>query len=153
MKIADALASVQQLYIETAPIIYYAEDHHDYSDKMQAIFLRVNMGSIEAVTSVITLTETLAKPLKTGDKIVEQAYRSLLQHTQNIRLIPIDADVAERAADFRARYNLRTPDALHLATALASSCQAFLTNDLTFRRVSELSILILDDLELGEHEG
>jgi predicted nucleic acid-binding protein len=48
----------------------------------------------------------------------------------------------------RARYNLRTPDALQISAALETSCQAFLTNDTQLKRVTELRMLILDELEL-----
>ena len=60
-----------------------------------------------------------------------------------------DATIAEVAADLRARYNLRTPDALQAATALHSGCEAFLTNnDKHFRRATDLQVLILNELEL-----
>jgi predicted nucleic acid-binding protein len=57
-------------------------------------------------------------------------------------------EVAERAADLRARYNVRTPDAIQLATALEAGCDAFLTNDLALRRVAELRVLVLGTLAL-----
>lgn len=150
MKISQALVNVQRLYVETSPFIYYVENHPVYADKMQQIFEDVNTGKIEGITSVITLAETLTKPLQTGDKIVEQAYRTLLQQTQHITLMPITAAIAERTAELRARYALKTPDALHIAAALDSGCDAFLTNDLRVRGVSEIRILVLDELELDQ---
>jgi predicted nucleic acid-binding protein len=65
-----------------------------------------------------------------------------------MQTIPVNETIAARAAYLRAKYRLRTPDALHAATAIVSGCDAFLTNDVTFRRVNEIPILILDDLEL-----
>jgi predicted nucleic acid-binding protein len=47
-----------------------------------------------------------------------------------------------------ARYSLRTPDALQVATALAAGCAALLTNDVRLQRVTELRVLVLDELEL-----
>jgi len=96
------------------------------------------------------LTETLTKPLKVADKAVEQAYRSLLQNTEHITLISVTDQVAERAAHLRAQYNLRTPDALHVAAAIDQSCDAFLTNDFTLRRITELRVLVLDELEIDQ---
>jgi predicted nucleic acid-binding protein len=55
---------------------------------------------------------------------------------------------AERAADLRARYGLKTPDALQIGCALESGCDAFLCNDLALKRVTELRVLALDELEL-----
>lgn len=150
MTVENALASVKRLYIETAPFIYYVEDHPNYSDKMESIFTAISKTEVEITTSVITLTEALTKPLKVGDRVVEQAYRTLLQGTKHIELVPITARIAERAAGLRAEHNLRTPDALHLATALELDSDAFLTNDLTLRRVKELRILVLDEIDLSE---
>jgi predicted nucleic acid-binding protein len=48
----------------------------------------------------------------------------------------------------RAHYNLRTPDALQVATALEFGCQAFLTNDEQLQRVTDLRVLVLKELSL-----
>lgn len=72
----------------------------------------------------------------------------LLVNAANFQTLPIDIETATSAADLGARYNLRTPDALQVATALAAGCDAFLTNDSAFQRVSEIRILVLDHLEL-----
>ncbi|MBK9715381.1 MAG: PIN domain-containing protein [Kouleothrix sp.] len=64
------------------------------------------------------------------------------------RASPIDAVVADQAAELRASYGLRTPDALQIAAALAAGCTAFLTNDARLQRVTELRVLVLDELEL-----
>jgi predicted nucleic acid-binding protein len=41
-----------------------------------------------------------------------------------------------QAASLRARYGLRTPDALQISVALAAGCSAFLTNDARLQRVT-----------------
>jgi len=60
---------------------------------------------------------------------------------------PIDIAVGQQAAVLRANYNLTLTDALQVATALAASCNVFLTNDRTLQRVTELQIIVLNDLE------
>ena len=67
MKIRDALEGIQRLYTETAPLIYYVEEHPTYAAKMDAIFEVLEDRPIEAVSSVITLTEVLTHPLKLGN--------------------------------------------------------------------------------------
>jgi predicted nucleic acid-binding protein len=148
MKIGDALKNVQVIGIETAPFIYFVERHPAYIDRVRAIFRQVNSGTPQAVTSVITLTEVLVMPIRTGHVQYQQEYRDMLLNTVNITTQPVSALIAERAAQLRAQYNLRTPDALHLATALAAGCDAFLTNDLALKRVTEVRVLALDELEL-----
>jgi predicted nucleic acid-binding protein len=42
--------------------------------------------------------------------------------------------------------SLRTPDALHAATGGSCGCTLFFTNDVGFRRVPGLPVVILDDV-------
>lgn len=148
MKITDALKGVGRLYIETAPLIYYVETHPAYLARMDAIIEMVENRPIRAFSSVITLAEVLIQPLRMGDKLLEQEYREILVNNGGYRLIPITVRVAESAADLRARYNLRIPDALHVASALRTGCDAFLTNDIGIKRVTELTVLVLDELDV-----
>jgi predicted nucleic acid-binding protein len=84
--------------------------------------------------------------VKTGATKLEQEYRDILVNSGDYRLLPVTRQIAESAADFRARYNLRTPDALHIATAIAAQCDVFLTNDAGIKRVTEITVLVLDEL-------
>jgi predicted nucleic acid-binding protein len=43
---------------------------------------------------------------------------------------------------------LRTPDAILIATAIMAGCDAFLTNDKRLKQVTEIKVLVLEDLEL-----
>ncbi len=61
-----------------------------------------------------------------------------------LSIIPVTDDIAERAAFLRARYNIKTPDALQLATALLTGGKFFLTNDESLSSVEEIHVLILD---------
>lgn len=152
MKIGAALTGIQRLYIETAPLIYYVEENPVYVAKMDAAIKAVENTPITAISSVITLTEVLNQPIKAGDKKLEQEYRDILVHSDHFQLVPINIQVAGTAADLRARYNLRTPEALHVASALHTGCETFLTNDTGLKRVTEIPILVLDELELDTLE-
>lgn len=148
MNISDALDAVQRLYFETAPLIYYIEENSTYVAKMDAIIAAVEDRPIDAVSLVITLTEVLTHPFKMGNARLEQQYRDILLNNENLRLLPVTSRISESAAELRARYNLRTPDALHVATGIDARCDAFLTNDTTMKRVTEIVILVLDEPEI-----
>jgi predicted nucleic acid-binding protein len=148
MKLDDALAGIDSLGFDTAPIIYFVEAHLRYDALVSEIFRRVAAGAIQGVTSVITLTEVLVHPFQRGDAHLGDEYRALLLTSRDFQTLPIDGAIAEQAANLRARYGLRTPDALQIATALTVGCTAFLTNDARLQRVSELRVLVLEELEL-----
>lgn len=148
MKISTALMGMKRLYVEAAPLVYYVEENPTYAERMDAVVAFIENTPIEAISSVITLTEVLTHPMRIGQTSLEQEYRDILLHSNSFRLLQVTAAIAENAAQLRARYNLRTPDALHTATAIDARCDAFLTNDLGLKRVQEIDILLLDELEL-----
>lgn len=146
--ISHALTHVQKLFIDTSPFIYFVEKHPRYHPLCRPIFERIDANNLYGFTGVVTLTEVLTMPLRAGNTFIEQRYRSILLHSRNFTLLTVDSSVAERAAQLRARYNLRTVDALQIAAALSVGCQAFLTDDGQLSRVTELQVLQLDELEL-----
>jgi predicted nucleic acid-binding protein len=148
MKLAAALAQVTTLGLDTPPFIYFIERHPVYLDLVREIFRRIDAGTLVGCCSAITLTEVLTQPKRIQDQQLESEYRNLLTRSRNLTLLPINARMADIAADLRARYRLRTPDALQIATALEANCEAFLTNDTALQRVQELRILVLNQLEL-----
>ena len=87
----------------------------------------------------------MVKPLRDGDTIVETLFRSLFDAIE-VDLIPVTRSLWEKAALLRAETGLKTPDALHAATALHAECTLFVTNDDDFRRVADLPVIVLDDL-------
>jgi predicted nucleic acid-binding protein len=108
----------------------------------------VDAGAFLAFSSVITLTEVLTQPRRAGNVVLVAAYRRLLLNSKNHALVHINVEVAEKAAELRAAHNLKTPDALQVAAAIIAGCDAFLTNDARLSRVTELRVLVLDDLEV-----
>lgn len=147
VEISTALQQVRWLYVDTAPLVYYVEAHPNYVELMDDIITRIEDKLIEAISSVITLTEVLTYPMRLGQTKYEQAYRDILLHSGGFRLLPVTTETAYLAAHLRARHRLRTPDALHIATAITTGCDAFLTNDRALQRVDAIRVLVLDELE------
>ena len=87
-------------------------------------------------------------PLRQQNTLLQQDFIDLITTGNNTQFVVIEQYIGQKAAELRARYNLALPDAFQLAEALSSGCDAFSTNDLDLRRVKELRVLALDDLEL-----
>ncbi len=98
------------------------------------------------VSSDLALLEALVKPLQLGDTVLVQLYRDLLTASQETRLIPISRAVIEAAARLRATTGIKTPDAIHAASALGEGVARFVSNDPVYRRIPGLPVTILDDL-------
>ncbi|HOF89772.1 MAG TPA: PIN domain-containing protein [Armatimonadota bacterium] len=129
------LTGITKLAIDTAPVIYFIEEHPQYGPCVEQVFQAISHGSITGVTSVITLTEVLIHPLHEKNVSLAAQYRDLLLFSDHFLCLPMDPAIAECAAMLRASYALRTPDAIQIATALVTGCEALCTNDATMRRV------------------
>ena len=103
-------------------------------------------GVFEAISSELTLLETLVGPMKTGDSALETDYEDFLR-SAGIRLLPISPAILRAAGHLRATSpRFRTPDAIHAATASACGCTLLRTNDAAFRPIPGVPVVILDDL-------
>lgn len=148
MKPDDALKNISLVAFDTAPIIYFVEANPNYDAIVTEIFQRVDNNEIIGITSVISLCEVLVHSIRNQNINLKNRYYDILRSSPNFFTENIDSSTAEIAAKLQAKYNLRTPDTLQIATALQNSCDAFLSNDKDLKRVQELQILILDELEL-----
>lgn len=147
MKIGEALREVAALGVDTAPFIYFVERHADFGPLIRPIFDRADHAELQIIASVIALLEVLVMPLQKGRRDIQDTYRAMFLNTRQVVTLSVTATIAERAALLRAEYSLRTPDAIHLATALEAGCDAFLTNDRGLARVRGIRVLMLDELE------
>jgi predicted nucleic acid-binding protein len=145
--LSETLSGIITLGLDTAPIIYFIEANPSLDQLITGIFERIAKGECAGVTSVITLTEVLTMPLRSGNRTLQNQYIELLRSSENFITLPVSFSIAEKAAELRARYNLRTPDAIQIATAMEAGCQAFLTNDLRLKRVEEIEIILLSELK------
>ncbi len=145
--IQTELINFERLYVDSAPLIYYVEENSIYLERMRQIVNYIDMTSLVAYSSVLTLAEVLVLPLRKGDGGLVQAYREILLSGDDYELVAVTPEIAVSAAEIRARYGLGTPDSLHVASAVATHCDAMLTNDSDMKRIRELTILLLDDLE------
>lgn len=147
VRISDALQGISTLFLDTAPVIYLVEGNPVYLERIRQIFQEIDGGRISAVTSPVTLTECLVHPLRLGLAALRQDFIDVVVTGTNTTFVNIDQQIGEMAAQLRAQYNLRLPDALQMAAAISTSCEGFLTNDAQLVRVTELKVLVIDVLQ------
>lgn len=150
------------VYLDTNSFIYSIERIAPYRGVLDTLWQAVSAGQFTVITSELTLLEVLVKPLKVGDAATAATFRAVLRNTPDVQMLPITQAVLEKAANLRAELNLKTPDAIHAATAVLHSCRLFVSNDSAFRRVSGLNVAVLNEttsslnissgIENGSHE-
>jgi len=124
--------------VDTAPIIYVLEGHAQFAAHFEPLFARHEAGTLQFAVSTVTLSEVLAGPIAAGEEAIARRYRAMLE---SWGVVDLTAEIAEQAARARARYRLKLPNAIQLATALAINADALATHDRAFGKVRGLRII------------
>jgi predicted nucleic acid-binding protein len=116
------LPNSARIYIDTVTVIYAVEQAPSYGMLLNPLWNSLQAGNPQVFSSELTLMETLVMPIRNSDTLLVDAYERLLRSPQ-MQLIPISQTILKEAARLRATTPfLRTPDAIHIATATTSGC-------------------------------
>jgi len=145
-KLAAFLGHHQTYAADTMLFIYHFEDHKRYAPITERLLEAWENGTHRGITSSITLLEVLVKPKRDDNLDAVRDYRDLLLTFPNLQLIPVNVECAETASDLRARYGIKTPDAIQIAAGILGGATAFLTNDDQLKHVTEIEVVLLEEL-------
>ena len=109
------------------------EDDHEYCEK---IINSIEDKLIIGVLSVIVLIEVLVGFYQNSEN--DEADRFSSSAMLNFNIIPVNVDIAQRAAQLRAQHNIRLPDAIISASTIISKAEFFITNDKTLLKKLDL---------------
>lgn len=117
-----------------------------YGPVADGVLETISQGHVEAVASELVLLELLVAPLKKGEQDTADEIEMTLLHFPHLQLVPVTRGVLLRAADIRARYGVRSPDAIMIATAIESGATLSVTNDSAWKKVRKVETVLLRDL-------
>lgn len=135
---AAALREGALLLVDSAPIIFTLEANERFAAHFAPLFQRHADGELEFAVTTVTIAEVLTGPLRAGEEALARRYRNVLESWQ---VVDLSSDIAESAARLRGKYGLKLPDAIQLASALASNADALVTHDRDFAGVRGMRIL------------
>jgi predicted nucleic acid-binding protein len=133
------------IYLDTSAIIYSVERNEPYFSLLAPAWQQAEAGQFVVVSSELAIAETLVRPIREANSDLVAAFLAVFAAPE-VDLTPTTRQLWEDTARLRAETGLKTPDALHAATALRAGCALFVTNDTDFRRVRGLPVVVLDDL-------
>ena len=133
----DDLRDGALLLIDSAPLIYYIENHPKLESRFRPVFEAPAPRFRLAITT-IAISEVLVGPFKMKNESLALRYSSVLESWQRVDL---DLEIAESAARLRASLGLKLPDAIQVASALKINAAALVTHDRDFSRVRSLRVL------------
>jgi predicted nucleic acid-binding protein len=141
--IPQVLRQHQRVLIDTSVWIYHFEQHPEFGRAAGVVIQSLEDGRFRGVASELTLLELTVRPLQLGRQDVADEYELLLSYFPNLDLEPVSKEVLLGAAAVRARYRLRTPDSILLATGIRSATTAAITNDGGWKAAQRLGIEII----------
>ena len=133
-----------RIYLDTNAVIYYAEAHPILGPPVEAILLAAANGLLSIDASELCLAEALVLPLRLGQTQLVEAYENLLTSRPNFVVWPVSRAVLVGSAQLRASQRIKTPDAIHIATALAANCTHLVSED-GFQVPSALTKVLVSD--------
>lgn len=126
-------------YLDAAPVIYAVEEVPPYA---AAVDVRLSATDAVLVVSDLTRMECRVKPIRDGNDELLEDFDEYFEGTVD-EVVSLSRAIIDRATNIRAKYGFKTPDAIHLAAAVASACDVFLTNDHRLDRFSDLTVEVV----------
>lgn len=131
------------LALDACTIIYLIEGGSPVADLARARLQELLRDpAARAVCSRLARLECRVGPLRVGDVALLGRYDAFFQR-RRLRIVDVSAAAIERATELRARYRFKTPDAIHLATAIEAQADLFLTGDADLQRCTEAKVEVL----------
>jgi len=78
----EALQGVKIIFLDTAPVVYYVENHPLFADGVEGVIKKLDSGELQGTISPVTLAECLVYPLKNQDKKLQQEFVDFLMCRQ-----------------------------------------------------------------------
>jgi predicted nucleic acid-binding protein len=134
---------MSRIYLDACSIIYLVEAASPFH---QAIVSRLGRYQADAgsrlITSRLSCLECRVRPFRDNDEKLLAAYDRFF-HADRLEIVEISAEVVATATTLRARYGFKTPDAIHLASAIEEKVDLLLTGDASLARCDEVAVEIV----------
>ena len=137
-----------RVLLDSVALIYFLETNDRYSKMAEKIFGRIESGELQGVLANLAFAELLVPLYRSGDPQAAAGLANRLINFRNLEVVTLTTEISMEAARLRAEYGLRTPDAIHGATAIVTQASGILTNDKQLNLLARegLSIWLFDTL-------
>ncbi len=130
------------LYLDASAIIYGMEGPGDLRKAVLAWVTQAESSGGTVTTSRLSRLECRVRPLREGQSALMAQYEEFFMR-RSLQVADVGASVIELATDLRVRYGLKTPDAIHVATAMECGMDLILTGDREMARCNEIRVQLV----------
>ncbi len=112
-----------RIYFDSVAMIYLVERVEPWLSRIQT---KLSVPDVRVVYSDLVWMECRVKPIRLRDANILADFDTVFANSE---LTSINFSVFDRATQICANHRFKTPDSIHLAAAVNSGCDVFLTND------------------------
>lgn len=129
-----------RIALDTSALVYLVEGTSAARERLsQRLGPVLAAPTGQVVASRLARLECRVKPLREGNSALLKQYDAIFA-AEELVLVDVTAAVLDRATELRARHGFKTPDAIHLATAIEAGAEAFLTGDTGLAKCTDVSV-------------
>jgi predicted nucleic acid-binding protein len=140
---------VSLIFFDTMLFIYWFEEHPQYTERVHTVFSKMEERGDALCASALTIGEIMTGLYKKNQDETARRVRDLFR-PPFVRVLPFNAEAAERYARIRTDLGVSPADAIQLACAAEGGADLFLTNDrrLVGKRVPGIQFVANLDVDL-----
>lgn len=131
------------VFLDSNIVIYLIERTPHFGEAATRRVQEIIAQGQRMLVSDLVRMECYVRPLQLHDDVTLSAFNGYFD-SEEVDVGSITAAVCNRAALIRAQCGFRPMDSLHLATAVESGCERFLTHDVRLRNFPDLVVEILE---------
>ena len=138
------LEKLQTVCLDTNIVAYYIEGNTIYGNTVKNLIYQLVNHKKKIYLTFLSLSELLVKPMREHEESLIDFYRTIDKNL-SLSIIYPSFDSILFTAMLRAKYRIPTPDAINLSIAKNNNSQAFITNDESLKKVTEIAVFTLKD--------
>lgn len=128
-----------KIALDTNVLIYFFEGIEPQASKVEKILDAIMKRKDEGIVSTLIIAEVLTGFYLQGDAVKVAKAKSLLSDwtLNGFKIVPVTLEIADLAANLRAKRGGRLPDALIAATAINQSANVAYSQDKDLQRYNK----------------
>ena len=145
------IAQSRILFLDSGPLVRLLQMHPDFYPAVSGVLDMVYEKNIQVLVSSVTLFEISRKAFGANEGVLARQYREFFEHSKNVKVCPVDAEVSLKAAELfasasRTNHKISEAESLRLATAFVNGADCILTECADFRDVTDALVMTLDEV-------
>ena len=140
-----SLEKSRVLFLDTGTIVSLLQMNPDYYPVVSSVLDYAYENNVTLLVSSVTLFEISRRAYVANEGVLARQYREFFEHSRNVKSCEVTGEIAVKAAELAAK-GLSTEESLRLATAFVCGADCILTDCASFRDMTDISVVMLDEV-------